>query len=368
MSLENILKAKISKEGPLPFVDFMQQALYHPNYGYYTTNSKLFSKHSDFITAPELTPLFGFTIANECTNVIKALKDPIILEFGAGSGSLCVAILQQLQKLQALPRQYKILEISGNLRMRQEEMIKAKIPDLAHLVSFITTLEHEDFAGIILANEVLDAMPVHLCSVEHGKILQAHVALEQNKLQLQALPCVTSNILSHVEAVFPDARYYQSEFNPFLEPWLSSLSSVLSQGMVLLIDYGFPQHEYYHPDRQHGTLMCHYQNTAHSDPLMHLGAQDITAHVDFTHLANAALKADFHVQGYTNQASFLLANGLLECLQDLEEGIYKIQQQQHAKKLLGPQEMGELFKVMALTKNLDVDLSGFKFYDKRVSL
>jgi SAM-dependent MidA family methyltransferase len=166
----------------------------------------------------------------------------------------------------------------------------------------------------------------------------------------------------------PDLFPYQSEANLFIDDWLQECHAMLNTGAVFLLDYGFPRHEYYHPDRHQGTLMCHYQHRAHTNPLTHIGEQDITAHVDFTHVADAAVSAGFHVAGYTNQASFLLANGLLNCLTDIADEHQRVKSQQALKQLIQPNEMGELFKVIALTKQLDFSLNGFQLHDKRVSL
>ena len=370
MNLLDSICLQIRQSGAIPFVDFMHQALYAPNRGYYSAGSQKFGIGGDFITAPELTPLFGQTLANQCQQILSGLEAPILFEFGAGSGQLCVDILTHLERLECLPRAYHILEVSGDLQRRQQELIQSKIPHLSHLLTWLSHWPSQPFNGVIIANEVLDAMPVHRFLQTKDGLLESYITLnEQGELCEVFQPCSNARLTTQVHAVLPrDAYPYQSEANLFIDDWLRQCHAMLGSGAFLIIDYGFPRHEYYHPERTTGTLMCHYQHLAHTNPLIHLGEQDITAHVDFTHVAEAAFAAGFHVAGYTNQAAFLLANGLLDLLSMIDEEPQRINSQQAVKQLLQPSEMGELFKVIALTKQIELPLNGFQLQDKRASL
>ena len=308
----------LTEHGKIPFVDFMQQALYSPKWGYYNLPASPLGADGDFITAPELTPLFGYTLANQCEAILKQLTHPELFEFGAGTGRLCIDVLTRLEILGALPETYHMLEVSGTLKSLQQQNIQDSIPHLANRVQWHTTLPNTPFEGIILANEVLDAMPVHRFLKTDKGLFESMIGLDKhNQLTETFEPCENSALTKHVGQVLThDVTPYASEANLFIKGWTAACFTLLTRGAVLLIDYGFPQHEYYHPDRNQGTLMCHYQHKAHPNPLSHPGEEDITAHVDFTHVADSALVAGFEVTGYTNQASFLLANGLLSLLED----------------------------------------------------
>jgi SAM-dependent MidA family methyltransferase len=370
MNLLNSICAQLRHQGAIPFVDFMHQALYTPNFGYYSAVSPKFGIDGDFITAPELTPLFGQALATQCEQVLSCLDEPLLFEFGAGSGQLCVDILTHLEHLDCLPREYHILEVSGHLQCRQQDLIQSKIPHLYHRVKWLAHWPTDPFSGVVIANEVLDAMPVHRFLQTREGVLESFVALNpQEELHEIFKPCTNVRLTNYVQAVLPsDMHPYQSEANLFINDWLRQCHNMLERGALFIIDYGFPRHEYYHPERHSGTLMCHYRHQAHTNPFIHLGDQDITAHVDFTHVAEAAHDAGFHVAGYTNQASFLLANGLLSLLSRVEDERLRISSQQAVKQLLQPSEMGELFKVIALTKQIEFPLNGFQMQDKRASL
>lgn len=370
MSLIQTLRTQLEKQQEMPFVEFMQMALYAPGEGYYSSGLTKLGKQGDFITAPELTPLFGKTLANQCQQILHLLDQPVLFEFGAGTGILCVDVLKQLEGLKSVPEAYYILELSADLRYRQQQLIKESIPHLADRVIWLERWPEKPFNGVILANEVLDAMPINRFMLNDTEIMESYIALDENaELTEQFKPCQNQRLSNYIRQNVPQqSSAYLSEANLFIEDWLVNIYQMLNQGAVLLIDYGFPRHEYYHPDRNQGTLMCHYQHRAHSNPLLHPGEQDITAHVDFTHVAEAGQQAGFHVAGYTNQASFLLANGLLSFLNDLDDETKLFRAKQAVKQLTHPSEMGELFKVIALTKDLDFDLNGFLLNDKRVSL
>ncbi len=370
MSLIQTLHTHLVEQQEMPFMEFMQLALYAPGEGYYSSGLQKLGTQGDFITAPELTPLFGQALANQCQQILSTLESPVLFEFGAGSGTLCVDILNHLEQLHCLPESYYILEVSANLRHRQQELIQQKIPHLASKVQWLERWPDTPFNGVVIANEVLDAMPVNRFMVTDSGIMESYITLnEQNQLREIFKPSHNQRLLAYINRHLSQLpKPYLSEVNLFLDDWLVNIYRMLHQGVVLLIDYGFPRHEYYHPDRNQGTLMCHYQHHSHPEPLLHPGEQDITAHVDFTHVAEAGHQAGFHIAGYTNQASFLLANGLLSLVHNLGNEREQFQAKQAIKQLTQPSEMGELFKVIALTRDIEIDLHGFQLHDKRVSL
>ncbi len=356
----------------------MNKALYTPGLGYYSAGLCKLGAKGDFITAPEISPLFSQCLARQCQPVLAHFNDNVILEFGAGSGSMAAELLKALEQLNALPSQYFILEVSADLKQLQQTTLQAQVPNLLDRVQWLESLPNQPLQGIILANEVLDAMPVHCFRLEKEGVSEFYVGLatpnnspsDETPYTWQVLPTQNESLRGIVETLRPSIPVgYVSEMNLALPAWIQSVSDSLSAGMILLIDYGFPRHEYYHPQRNQGTLMCHYQHHAHDNPLILVGLQDMTAHVDFTAVAEAALSAGLSVSGYTNQANFLLACGLPELLSALNPDETKtyLQQTQQAKTLILPSEMGELFKVMALTKHLDMPLLGF-VQDDRVRL
>lgn len=381
MSLEQLIKTKIRQKGAISFADFMHDALYAPGYGYYSAGLQKFGIDGDFITAPELTPLFGYTLANQCQEIFADLQEPVLFEFGAGSGRLAVDLLTALEEKNALPVAYYILEVSPALVHRQKMRIEQELPHLANRVQWLDRWPEKPFEGVIIANEVLDAMPVHRFRQRADALLEGVVTLnDKDQLEESWQPVTHLKLKSYVESRLPELQTfcrnnpaqatYSSEVNLFVEDWLRECAKMLGKGAMFIIDYGFPRHEYYHPDRHSGTLMCHYQHRAHPDALFQPGDQDISAHVDFTQVAEAGYDAGFHIAGYTNQASFLLANGLLSLLEHraYPDEAARINAQQAVKQLVQPSEMGELFKVIALTKALDRSLTGFQLQDKRASL
>lgn len=353
----------------LSFRDFMELVLYAPGLGYYSAGSHKLGEAGDFITAPELSPLFGATIAKAVLPVLQALPQASLLEIGAGSGSLAVSVLRYLQQQSCSIEHYYILEVSADLRERQREQLQQA--GLLDRVVWLETLP-ENFLGVVLANEVLDAMPINLIEVTDSGVQERYVAERDGEFvwQLQSLSDKRlkqrmADIENQLGMSLPVG--YVTEINLAAEDWIASLAEASQQTYILLIDYGFPRHEYYHAQRHQGTLMCHYRHHSHDDPFRFIGLQDITAHVDFTAMADAALTAGLQVAGYTTQANFLLGSGLMELLSaehDLPE-VEQIRLQQQVKKLTMPHEMGELFKVMGLQKNLDINLPGFLMRDMR---
>lgn len=357
----DFIKKEIKKNSEISFADFMQIALYHPTYGYYSSCNLKIGEQGDFITAPELTPVFGYTIANQCKDILAIVDNPVIFEFGAGTGKLCVDILTYLEKINLLPDIYYILEVSGGLKKLQKELIKKHIPHLENRVKWLTNIPDQQLNGVVIANEVLDAMPVHIFFKDKEKLSEVYISLDEKNNFIEILkPMDNIRLQNNInEFVAKDLSNYKSEVNLFIDGWIKEIYKFLTKGAVFILDYGFPAHEYYHPDRNTGTIMCHYKHKSHTNPLVNIGKQDITAHVNFTHVAEAAFNIGFNVSGYTNQANFLINNDILNLLESNTQTL---------KILLEPSEMGELFKVLALTKGISIDLRGFKYNDRRASL
>lgn len=366
MKLHTKILEKLKNQASLSFAEFMQIALYDPFDGYYTMGIQNFGQ--DFTTAPELSPLFAACLANQCSEVLAKVKQPTILEFGAGSGRLCIDLLKQLEALNCLPKTYYILELSGRLRSLQEQAFAEEIPHLLSKIHWLDAWPSASFEGVILANEVLDAMPVHRFLQTADHLYEMYVSTTPDEQYCEVLQNCSEKLHEYVTQVLQISHYpYQSEVNLYLPEWLQDCAQYLACGMMLIIDYGFPRAEYYHPDRFQGTLMCHHRHRSHPNPFVHIGDQDITAHVDFTLVAESAVQAGFAVSGFTSQASFLLANGLLDLIKN-EDNRIQFRHQQAVKQLTHPNEMGELFKVMALTKAWDDPLRGFQLQDRRASL
>ncbi|MFK3616069.1 class I SAM-dependent methyltransferase [Coxiella burnetii] len=349
---------EIAENGPLTFARYMQLALYAPGLGYYSAGSRKFGAAGDFVTAPEISSLFSQCVARQCQQILIDLNGGDILELGAGSGRMAADILRELQHTGCLPHNYFILEISADLRDRQEKFIKNEIPELSHRVKWLNRLPSPHFKGVILGNEVIDAMPVHKFKIDNGiKEVYVNWKNEQFVWEIGEPSAALSDYIKNLTIHFPEG--YESEVNLLLKGWIASLADILQEGLILLIDYGFPRHEYYHTDRDRGTIACHYRHHSHFDPLILTGIQDITAHVDFTAIAEAAAKQGLAVEGFTHQAGFLLNCGIATLMPQVEDVAEHYRIAQEIKKLTLPGEMGELFKAIALTRNYRQSLLGF---------
>lgn len=362
-----LIQAEIADNGPMSFQRYMDLALYANELGYYTAGAHKFGRAGDFVTAPEISSLFSRCVAKQCQQVLASLDSADMLELGAGSGVMALHLLEELERQQALPAHYYILEVSPDLQQRQRLLFAEKRPDLLEKVSWLHALPATPFNGVIVANEVMDAMPVHLFHVGEG-VQELCIDHGKQGLHFTVQPTKQKLLIESVNALGVDfAPGYQSEINLLLPAWIQSLSECLAKGLILLIDYGFPRHEYYHPDRHRGTVMCHYQHHAHDNPLIWPGIQDITAHVDFTAVAETAVNAGLAVSGFTHQAAFLINCKIAQMLEIVDE-VERFQLSQQVKTLTLPSEMGELFKAIALTKNFDDTLLGFKQLDQRARL
>ncbi|MEN8166144.1 MAG: SAM-dependent methyltransferase [Pseudomonadota bacterium] len=354
--------------GRIPFDSFMELALYAPGLGYYLAGSRKFGEAGDFVTAPEISPLFAQCLARQAREVLGALDGGEILEFGAGSGVLAADMLLELERLDALPARYLIMELSPELKERQQRTLAQRVPEL---LSRVVWLEHlpREFRGLVVANELLDAMPVSRFRVTAGGIEECFVEQDEEGLKEAFAAPQTPGLAKAVErlesAVGGLAEGYVSEINLRQSSWLRALAGMMDSGAVLLIDYGYPRNEYYHPQRSTGTLMCHYRHRAHPDPFRWVGLQDITTHVDFSALVEVAVEAGFDLAGYTTQAHFLMASGLDELVaaSDPEDLTKHMELVQGVKRLTLPSEMGERFKVIGLMKTMEINLAGFNRFN-----
>ncbi len=349
--------------GWIPFSRFMELALYAPGLGYYSAGSRKLGTAGDFVTAPEISPLFGRTLARQIIEIM-AQSAPHILELGAGSGKLAVDVLSELERQNNLPERYDILEVSADLRARQQALLHERLPHLASRVHWLNT-PPDSISGVLIANEVLDALPVHLVRWTDARIIERGVASDGTQfVWRERLPQIPA--LHHLAQQISVPDDTLSEISLAARGLVSSLSNRLQQGVLLFIDYGFGAREYYHPQRSSGTLMCHYRHHAHDDPFFRPGLQDITSHVDFTAVAEAAIDAELHLYGYTTHAHFLINCGITDLLAetDPESVIDYLPLSAQLQKLTSPAEMGELFKVIALGKGMALPLCGFVSGDK----
>ena len=357
----------------LPFDQWMHHVLYAPDIGYYSGGSTKFGSGlpvGDFTTAPELTPLFGQSVAHQIHQVLQLSQSVEVLEFGAGSGALAKVLIPTLIDM-GVEVKYSILEVSPSLQHRQ----KIALSEHLDRVQWLDSLPNA-FTGCVIANEVLDAMPVHLVERdENGALVELGVSLAASP-QISPFCWAAKPASQALQDIaprrFPKVNGYRSELNLQGEAWIKAIGSWLEKGAVLIFDYGFPQREYYHEQRNEGTIMCHFRHHAHSEALLLPGLQDVTAHVDFTAMADAALEAELDVMGYTSQARFLMNCGLPQQLERLaptsthnDDSAKWAQTIGAVQKLLSEAEMGELFKVLAVGKALEQPLLGFYSGDRR---
>ncbi len=364
--LDHIRERIASQGGWIPFADFMKLALYAPGLGYYSAGSQKFGAAGDFVTAPELTPLFGRCLANQAAQILEQTGGEI-MELGAGSASLAVDILAELERLDRVPTRYRILEPSAELVQRQQQRVRRSLSKLADRVEWIDSLPAK-VTGLVIANEVLDALPVQLVAWHEDGLFERGVTFRDGSLAWQERNA--DEKLHAAVAEISVSAPYLSEISPGVSALVASLCERIDLGAALFIDYGFGRAEYYHPQRSGGTLMCHYRHRAHDNPFFLPGLQDITAHVDFTAVAQAGVDGGCVLGGYTTQARFLLNCGITQLLGQTpaEDSAAYLPQAAAVHKLLSPAEMGELFKVLALTRGIDMPLLGFDEGDRSASL
>ena len=365
--VEFIRRDIAAQGGWISFARYMKLALYASGLGYYTAGAHKFGEAGDFITAPELSPLFGRTVARQVVEIM-AHSAPHILELGAGSGKLAADMLAELEQLGSLPDSYAILEVSADLRARQQALMRERLPHLMDLMHWLDTLP-EKFSGAIIANEVLDALPVHLVHWPDSALTERGVVVSDNSFIWQERAIIDAALLHAAQQIkVPDD--YVSEICLAARGLINSLAQRLEQGAMLFIDYGFGAREFYHPQRRNGTLMCHYRHHAHDDPFFLPGLQDITAHVNFSDIAECGIDAGLELTGYTSQAFFLINCGITALLQDTSPENLRdyLPLSAQLQKLTSPAEMGELFKVIALGKSMSNPLCGFARGDLTRSL
>ncbi|MCX7139733.1 MAG: SAM-dependent methyltransferase [Proteobacteria bacterium] len=355
-----------ASSGWIPFSRYMELALYAPGLGYYTAGARKLGREGDFITAPEMTPLFGQTLARQAAEVLESGFEQI-LEIGAGSGALAASLLAELERMDRLPRNYYILEVSPDLRERERDLLAAKVPHLLERVTWLNQLPTV-YPGLVIANEVLDAMPVHIVRGAASGAEEGGVTREGDAFAWAWRPAAAELLATAAALQLPEG--YQSEIQLVACGFVRSLAQSMAKGVILLIDYGFPAHEYYHGQRGEGTLMCHYRHRAHGDPFFLPGLQDITSHVDFSAVARAGEEAGLELLGYAGQAQFLINCGITDILLRTppEDAAAYLPQASAAQQLLSPSEMGELFKVIAFGKDYAAPLMGFAEGERSHSL
>ena len=354
--------------GWMSFARYMELVLYAPGLGYYSAGARKLGADGDFTTAPELTPLYGHCVAQQVREILAHGFDDI-LEVGAGSGALAAAMLEELDRLGAAPKSFLILELSADLRARSRDLLAARVPHLMDRIAWLNVLPPA-FAGLIIGNEVLDAMPVHVVRATAQGIEEAGVVASHGDRPFEWSYRLASGELRVAAEALGLAPGYVTEIGLAARAFVRSAGAILERGVMLFVDYGFPAREYYHPQRAQGTLMCHYRHRAHADPFFFPGLQDITAHVDFTAIAAAAAREELDVLGYASQEQFLVNCGITDLMLRTppEDAARYLPQASAANMLLSPSEMGELFKVIAFGRGVSGDLVGFRSGDRRHTL
>lgn len=370
--LSAVIRERIRDSGPMPFSAYMEAALYEPGLGYYSAGLRKFGAGGDFVTAPELGSLFATCLSRQTVEICAQVDSWVVLEIGAGSGRLASGLLERLAEAAGAGQlRYLILERSAHLRQVQRETIAEHAPDLLGCVEWLDQPPGDAWRGVVLANEVVDALPVERFCKQAGELQQLNVIAGETGFDWMPGPpraalaeAVEQRLGSAFDAL-PEG--YCSEVNLALPAWLDSVTGKLQQGVALLIDYGYPRHEYYLPQRRTGTLICHYRQRAVDAPFRWPGLQDISAFVDFTALAEAGDHCGLACSGYTTQGMFLLGAGLDEEMADLTErpAAEQLRIGAEARQLTLPGEMGEKFQVMALNRGFDAPLRGFALLDLR---
>ncbi len=371
--VEALIRRRIGEAGGwIDFETFMELALYAPGLGYYSAGSAKLGADGDFVTAPEISELFSRCVARQCAEILEELGGGAIVEFGAGTGRMAAAVLRELGKLGALPHRYAILEVSADLKARQLERLTRLPPPLRDRVTWLDRWPATPIRGVVLANEVLDALACQRFVLRQEGIRVLGVGMADDRLvplEHRAdgrLVAALETVLRDLPRPLPEG--YRSEVCLRVEPWIRGVADFLERGVLLALDYGLPRAHYYHPDRVDGTLRCHFRQRAHDDPLTRVGVQDITAWVDFTRVAEAASVSGLEVLGFATQAGFLLGTGIEALLAEPHDPAARARAASEARRLLLPGEMGEALKVMALGRECPGPLCGFAHQDLRALL
>jgi SAM-dependent MidA family methyltransferase len=370
--LRELIAREIRQAGGwISFGRYMELVLYAPGLGYYSAGAAKFGAAGDFVTAPEISSLFGITLAQQIAALLSP-DMPDLLELGAGSGKLACDLLLELARLDKLPQRYLILEASGDLRERQQRRLQQQVPQLLPRIHWLDALP-ASFRGVVLANEVLDALPAHVLTWRGSALYERGVSGDaETGFAWKEIPAseAMQEPARHLGVTDDFPQPYISELNLAAPALIATLAKVLERGVMLVIDYGFPRHEYYHVQRAAGTLMCHYRHRAHDDPFFLPGLQDVTTHVDFTAVRDAAVENGLSCLGFATQAQFLINCGITEIMLRVppNDALRYLPLAAEAQKLLSPSEMGELFKVIALGRGVDAPLKGFSAGDMRARL
>ena len=358
-SLRRLLEDEIRRHGSISFTRFMERALYEPDVGYYNMDHALFGPSGDFITSPGTGPLFARCLAVQCADVLEKIGGGHLIEIGPGDGAMAAELLPALDRLGQLPEHYHLWEISPHLRQRQEKRLSELDEKYRRRLNWLTEPPKQSYQGVIVANEVVDALPVCRLCYRDGQWRELQVSIKDNHFHwLEAdMDKRWDTLLQRLPDASSYTDGYLTELNVSLPDWLARVTHHLQQGMFLCVDYGYTRNEYMHEQRNMGTLLCHYRHRAHDNPFDHIGEQDITASVDFTLLAEEGHALGLDLLGYGTQAGFLLALGIEKLLAD---GVGSADE---AKRLLLPGAMGDRFQVLALGRNLDKPLVGFSIQD-----
>ena len=371
--LEEYLLNKIELNQKILFSEFMNQSLYHPDYGYYTNKANIFGDQGDFITSPITSSIFGECISNEFINIIRYQKTSSILELGGGDGSLAISILKHLKKNKSLPDKYIILEISENLINYQKERVKKELPNDYNIFKWVTNLEEVKINGLVIANEFFDAIPTERFRVKNSKLETLYI--ESNNQSFNYIWDESSddfsNELSRAKnnhnIDFSDG--YVSELNLNNSKWINLIDKSMESGVLFITDYGYHSQEYFLQDRSDGTLVCIHQHKSNFDPLSNIGNQDISSFVNFSHLKNLSVNTDLTVSGFLSQSSFLINLNILEIYQSKEyDDNEALIESNKLKNILLPNTMGELFKVLVMQKNIDIKLKSTREFNQMKKL
>ena len=367
--IEEYLLNKIELNQKILFSEFMNLSLYHPDYGYYTNKSNIFGDQGDFITSPITSSMFGECISNEFINIIRSLKKPSILELGGGDGSLAISMCKHLKKNKSLPDKYFILEISENLINHQKERVKKEFPNDYNIFKWITNLEDIKINGLVIANEFFDALPTERFRINNSKLETLYI--ESNNQSFNYIWDESSNDFSNElsraknnhNIDFSDG--YISELNLNNSKWIKAIDKCIESGVLFVIDYGYASQEYFLHDRSNGTLVCIHKHKSNFDPLSNIGNQDISSFVNFSHLKNLSLNTDLTVSGFLSQSSFLINLNILDIhkLKDYGDDEALIESNK-LKNILLPNTMGELFKVLVMQKNIEIELKSTREFNQ----
>ncbi|MED5274697.1 MAG: SAM-dependent methyltransferase [Pseudomonadota bacterium] len=360
---------KIKKSGRLQFSEFMNDVLYNNDFGYYIKKENIFGNKGDFITTPITSPLFGECLSQEFINLKEYLKESSILEFGGGDASLLISILKTLQKKKCLPEKYIIIEISQRLIELQKKNIKKEIPELLSLVEWKKSSEKVSIDGLLIANEFFDSLPTERFKFDNDKFLISYIS-ESNGSLKEVWDKITDEQKKELQTAVgkKDKKFpnnYVSELNMEYKKWVKNISKSINNGIIMIIDYGYNSKEYFLDDRMEGTLVCIHNHQPNFDPLINIGSQDISSFVNFSHISNLAVKNGLTVDGYLPQSSLLLNLGILEIFETKDyRADKKVDELNKLKNILLPNTMGEIFKTLVLTKNIDRKLLSTKEYNQ----